>query len=202
MRVKKEVNMKQSKNFFLLLLLFIIVILTVFFTIREIKLIGRTPTGNKDIFNIDCNCKESDVFSENDFFVNDKEISWQQNSLLRIFSNPAYEFKSIIAPGSSNAYAFTVNNNNKFKINYAFTFQEKNDHHINMKYRLKKNNKYLTKGYVTYENLNLADLKLEALTHDDYILEWKWFDAQNDTEVSFVEASYELKITLKAESDL
>lgn len=194
--------MKQSKNFFLLLLLFIIVILTVFFTIREIKLIGRTPTGNKDIFNIDCNCKDSDVFSKTDFYVYDKEISWQQNSPLRIFSNPAYEFKSIIAPGSSNAYAFTVNNNNKFKINYAFSFQEKNDHHINMKYRLKKNNKYLTKGYVTYENLNLADLKLEALSHDDYILEWKWFDAQNDTEVSFAEASYELKITLKAESDL
>ena len=71
-----------------------------------------------------------------------------------------------------------------------------------MKYRLKKNNKYLTKGYVTYENLNLDDLKLEALSHDDYILEWKWFDAQNDTEVSFSEASYELKITLKAESDV
>ena len=55
---------------------------------------------------------------------------------------------------------------------------------------------------MTYENLNLDDLKLEALSHDDYILEWKWFDAQNDTEVSFAEASYELKITLKAESDL
>ena len=154
-----------------------------------------------DIFNINCDCKNGeDVFSENVFYVNDNYISWQENSTLRIFSNPAYEFKSIISPGSSNAYQFVINNNNKFNVKYMFSFTEDNDKQINMKYRLKRNGEYIVKNYTSYDNLHLEDLNIDAQNHDDYLLEWKWIDAKNDTDIGLSTATYQLKITIKAEA--
>lgn len=240
---------KKRVIFGLFLVIIIGLLLLIFLAIKEVGQIGLIPTGNVDIFNIECNNDEdnncdctgtnkndddynknnsnnknnnSDVnvssnpdYSSNNttgsneeedyraggFTVFDDDANWDSTNELRIFSNPAYEFRNIIAPGSSNAYQFIVNNNQSYNIKYNINFLEENEHNINMLYRLKRNGEYILGNKTKWEKItesNFEEFKLMNKTRDLYTLEWKWVDNDNDTEVSYLKANYVLKINIKA----
>ena len=75
--------------------------------------------------------------------VFDEDLTWNSENELRIFSNPAFEFQNIIAPGSTNTYQYVVNNSESFNITYSMIFIEKNKNLINMKFKLKRNGEYV-----------------------------------------------------------
>ena len=129
----------------------------------------------------------------------DSDVGVYKNTTkLNIFTNPAYEFKDVIAPLSSNVYQFVVRNNNEFNIKYRLIMNEINEYHINMKYRLKLDGKYV-KGdsdeWVTYDELELEDLKLVSYGRNVYQLEWKWFESDDDTYIGTIDADYKLTIS-------
>ena len=137
-------NNEKNKKRLIIILLILIIIILLYLLIRNFGHIYNrgplVPTGNVDIFEIDCNCEfcSKDVFNENDdtnknktdeqpkdIVVFDDYKIWD-NKQLRIFSNPAYEYESIIAPGSENSYAFVIRNNNNFDIVVDISFKEEN----------------------------------------------------------------------------
>ena len=77
---------------------------------------------------------------------------------------------------------------------------------MNMKFKLKKGNTYLVDQYVSYNQLNIDNMILNAKKSDTYYLEWKWLgdNDSNDTAIGNnaknSDISYELKINVEAEN--
>lgn len=159
----------------------------------------NTVTNN----NVDKN-KSNNISDDRDNFeVSDDNSEWN-NKTIKIFSNPVYEFKSKIAPGSSNSYSFALKNNNDFDVVVDFNIIEENPYNINMKYRLKQSGKYIMGNilqYVDTNKLNMQGIKLKAKETKNYILEWKWIDSENDTKIGeTMDSNYKLTIKVKAKS--
>ena len=140
------------------------------------------------------------VEPENEMFVRDNKLVWNDVSELKIFTNSVYVMEGRIAPESSNTYQFVVKNSTSYNLKYNISFDETNPYNINMKYKLKKNNTYIISDYVTYDQLNVSEQLINAKTNDTYYLEWKWFSASNDNDAGKNAADYEMKIKVEAES--
>ena len=215
---------KNIKKVITIIVLIIIILLLLYFLIRKFGYIENrgllVPTGNIDIFEIDCNCNSCDdntksVFKEDDTNKNESNNAditvfddykiWD-NKELRIFTNPAYEYEEIIAPGSTNSYVFVIRNNNNFDIIVDIDFIEKNLEKINMQYKLKSNGKYLIgdeNTYLKFKNYKLEQIKIPAKSQIPYVLDWKWVDSNNDTEIGFDTSSdYKLSMQIGATESL
>lgn len=237
-------NIKTRKNVIILILI-IIILLLLYFLVRKFGYIDNRdaliPTGNVDIFEIDCNCvdcqksiepieendinkhknnndqnsygdetsqneseESSDSFDENNsggITVFDNYKIWN-NKELRIFSNPAYEYESKIAPGSENSYTFVIRNNNNFDVVVDISFIEENEKNINMNYKLRSEGKYLfgnETNYDKFNNFKVEGVIIPAKSQIPYLLDWKWVDSSNDTEIGFDNNSvYKLSIQIGA----
>ena len=146
---------------------------------------------------------------DDDFYVSDNEIiKWQDNININIFEDSAKISKvnGKIAPESKGIYKFSINNGTKYNLKYKISFKEKNQHNMNMKFKLKKGNTYLVDQYVSYNQLNIDNMILNAKKSDTYYLEWKWLgdNDSNDTAIGNnaknSDISYELKINVEAEN--
>lgn len=135
---------------------------------------------------------------EKALIYDDTSGEYNNTSKLNIFTNPAYKFKKVIAPTSSNVYQFVVRNNNIFDITYNLKMIEYNEHSINMKYKLKKDGVYVAgsnDSWVRYDDLHLEGLYLSAKDKHVYQLEWKWFESSNDTYIGKIRDTYSLNIS-------
>lgn len=224
----------NNKNNKIIFLLVIIIIILLYLLIQKFGYLENQvmliPTGNVDIFEIDCECCKDDkvVFNEENNIIKDnKTVSKEKddtnkneldnnikdlvvydnykiwdNKELRIFSNPAYEYQNIIAPGSFNSYAFVIRNNNNFDIIVDIEFEEMNDKNINMKYKLKSDGVYLIGNKDSYElikNKKITQVKLSPKEQKSFILDWKWIDSDNDTQIGIdAKANYKLSIQIGA----
>lgn len=218
---------------FILFVIIIVIILLMHSCMHYDKINNLIPTGNIDIFDIiidksccddtkcECECKEKeeeyvpafkpqkkDIDPYDDTagaFILDKDGIYNNSRKLNIFTNPAYEFKNIIAPLSTNVYQFIVRNNNDFNLNYSIVMDEVNEYGVNMKYRLKLDGRYVkgdSDNWVYYDELKLYDLKLASNSKNVYQLEWKWFESDNDTLIGSIDADYTLKIAFDGEEVL
>lgn len=211
-------NNNNTKKIVVIILLLLIIFILLYLLIHNFGNIENrgplVPTGNVDIFEIDCNCDncDKDVFKEDDtnknkleqpkdIVVFDDYKIWD-NKKLRIFSNPAYEYESMIAPGSMNSYAFVIRNNNNFDVVVDIGFKEENDKNINMQYKVRNNGSYLIgnrDNYELIEGKKITQIKLPAKSQKPYILDWKWIDSDNDTEIGLdADANYKLSIIIEA----
>jgi len=127
---------------------------------------------------------------------------WGDMKQIDIFKNEYFNNNSIIAPGVSGKYNFTVENTSDSKFEYDLVFLEENPYKINMVYKLKVNGKYVVGNeteWVSYEKMNRAKVMLNATNTDLYTIEWKWEDAPNDTEIGQTEgANYKMNIRINA----
>ena len=201
---KNEEKNELKKNIIIIILIIIILLLLLLFFLFKFKK-DVIPTGNVDIFEIECNnnCDcDNKITKGGNIKVNDYNIEWETESKLRIFENPVYNMDEIIAPGSSNIYQFVVKNNTDDEILYNMIFDEENKYKINMKYRLLRDKEYVAgskKTWVSFDELNLSNVSLDYENEHTYYLEWKWVEDQNDTKIgSSYDANYSLKINIKA----
>ena len=145
---------------------------------------------------------EEPINRDGTYWVQDKEIVWENNSILGIFKNPKYNMRNIIAPGSTSSYVFYVCNKMGFDLNYIINFSEENDMNVNMMYKLKREDEYIIgdeNTWVYYDQLHI-DYNIANEGKDKYVLEWKWVDSDNDTEIGIKHAGelYKLKIDICA----
>ena len=196
---KKQTNTNSKDNYLKIIsIILIVIIIILLYFIRIEKMNNKVPTGNVDIFdiNINCNCDENDIpeFDETTdkdklgaIYVSDENGNYIYQQKLNIFSNPAFNNTNKIAPGSGNTYEFIVHNNMNENVKYNLKMYEKTQYEINMKYRLKRNDKYIIgngKEWVTAEELQTEYYKIKGKGLDNYSLEWKWFD--NDEQDTFI----------------
>lgn len=208
-------NKDNIKKAVIIVLILIILILLYLLILRAGYIVHHgpvVPTGNVDIFEINCKCTCKDKkhcecgFNKNksnieDLIVYDKDKIWD-NKELRIFSNPAYEYESIIAPGSLNTYTYVVRNNNDFDMVIDMKFVEENEKDINMKFKVKSQGKYLIGSEDKYDEIKdktIEQIKIPAKSQISYILDWKWIDSDNDTQIGFdIGSTYKLSINIGA----
>lgn len=224
-----ETNKKNKMNYILLLIIILLIIIIILLLLNY-RNIGKQKnlTGNTDIFEINCDCnnnnpdntithspsssttpntnggtpsQSTEIEAPNaGISIEDSDIIWQSSNSLKIFKNPVYEMEEVIAPGSSNSYQFVIKNNSECKMTYHLEFQEENDYNINMKYKLKKNGKYISKEWTTYDKIKESEVVLNYKEKDDYVLEWKWIESDNDTQIGAdINSSYKLIVQIVGE---
>ena len=133
---------------------------------------------------------------------NSVSVPWSELKQLDIFNNAYFNYASIIAPGVSGSYNFTVENASESKFIYDVKFTEENNYNVNLKFKLKVNGKYVVgdeNTYVDFANLDRENTYINSKSSDIYTIEWKWIDAENDTIVGTTNgANYKMFIKVTA----
>lgn len=136
----------------------------------------------------------SDIVDNRDRFrVLQGNKEWSELKELDIFNNSYFRDESIIAPGVSGKYSFTIENIRDKACIYDMSFTEENKYNINMLYKLKLNGKYVNgdeSNWVKYSELSKTNLTIESQKTDVYTIEWKWQDNDNDTEIGETDGAY------------
>jgi len=130
---------------------------------------------------------------------------WSELKELNIFDREhMHVVKGKIAPGVVDKYVYTVECYGDYNMLYNMQFSDENPHKINMKYKLRRNGEYVAgdeNTWVTVEELSQSGMKIAPGTTDVFILDWKWEDADNDTEIGETEgAKYIINIKSDAEA--
>lgn len=164
--------MNKNNQWKILNLILIIIIIIILFVKCNNKL------NNMDIYNINLSDKKNNCIQNQP----PDDITIEDNNGNILYQQEINIFNSLrtIAPGISNNYYFTVKNQSNIDIFYLINLDNISKHNINIKYRLKRNNNYIVGNnslWVTIEKLKTKELKLENNKIDNYILEWKWFDS-------------------------
>ena len=130
---------------------------------------------------------------------------WSELRELNIFHrthDPVVDDK--IAPGVQDTYTYTVECYGDYSMLYNLVFQEENPLNINMKYKMKYNGKYVAgdeNTWVDYDALTQTGLTIKPGTVDVFTLDWRWEDADNDTEIGQTDgAKYILNVLSSAEA--
>lgn len=134
------------------------------------------------------------------YVIMSENKTWGITETINVFNNKYYK-ESKIAPGVEGDYVFTVNNGLDHSVAYKMSLEEINNMDINMKYKIKLNGEYIVSEWTDISDINLDAVQIERGTKDDYVLEWKWVDAENDTEIgiSAENAIYIININIKSQ---
>ena len=122
------------------------------------KIVNNKVINNNSSSNLINKTEVNNVVKNNDIEKNgmlkiyDDDVDWSSKNELRIFANPVYNFKNIVAPGSHNMYKYIINNNEKFDVLYGLKFLEDNKDSINMKFKLKRNGEYIIGDDLNWES--------------------------------------------------
>ena len=138
-------------------------------------------------------------------FINQEDGNYIFQERLNIFSNAAYQYTTKVAPGVSNTYHFVVHNSNDLDVRYYMEMYEESEYRVNLKYRLKNNDGYVIGSdtqWVTANELRTSFKDLNKGISDNYSLEWKWFDDDNNDNLAGknMESEYKLNIRFYIES--
>lgn len=178
-------------------------------TINEIideRIINTLPSDNNNSRVIDDNIvtpkeKEEPVVDYSDRIkVKENQAEFDDLKELHIFENKYFNDRSIIAPGISGTYYFTVENDTKSNWLYNVNFKEQNDYNVNMVYKIKLNGAYIfgdENSWYKNSDFSKLDLPLHSNTIDLYTVEWKWEDTDYDTQIGQTEgANYKLSVNV------
>ena len=130
---------------------------------------------------------------------------WSELRELNIFHRThGHVVDDKIAPGVQDTYTYTVECYGDYSMLYNLVFQEENPLNINMKYKMKYNGRYVAgdeNTWVDYDALTQTGLTIKPGTVDVFTLDWRWEDADNDTEIGQTEgAQYILNVLSSAEA--
>ena len=222
---------RNERMFLIIIILLIIIIFILLFFSKFGKVEEKylTPTGNVDVFDIDINCKckdnETCIITDNDgneiiiptfnesidknvigtVFVDDNNGNYIYQQKLNIFNNAVYEYTNKIAPGVSNTYYFVVHNSTNTELKYYLEMYESSEYKINLKYRLKRNNEYVIGNdntWVTSSELKTEFSKFSSGSSDNYTLDWKWFDDDENDTIAGKNMTSEYKLNIRFYFDI
>lgn len=193
MKNKKNKNKTKRKNKNKLLILFLIIILILLLLLTNLILVARignfVPIEKETIFIV---TKKPEVV------ISDKEIEWESNSDINIFSTEyvnenneivvqSKEKNNIVAPGTEDSYSFSIKNKGNMAINYKLTIDSKfaiNNQNLDINslpiiIRIKKNNEYClgtdSKWVPIKELENFVNQgTLGINSYSTYDINWKW----------------------------
>ena len=195
-------NTNQKKVIICLIIIFLLLFYVSIFFIHDIVDKGTSGDNEETIIT------NPDIIVDNSasFKLKQGETEFSELKELDIFKNKYFEDKSIIAPGVSGSYSFTVENESENEFNYDIEFIEENPYEINMVFKLRINGEYVIgneKNWVKGGKLVRNELLLKPNFKDIYTIEWKWEHTDNDTEIGEQGgpggAYYKMKVKATAE---
>ncbi len=152
---------------------------------------------------------EEEVVDPGVFSVRDDNIKWETASKLQIFDTPKIRKLVVngkLAPGLSSEYTYIVRNNTGVSILYDMKFEILNEENFDIRYRLKESNNYLIGSetvWETVDNTELTNFEMNTGDKKEYILEWKWFEGENDNQYGTSSTGkYEIKTDIRAKEKI
>lgn len=164
---------------------------------------GTVDNANNNVINT---VKPSDTDIKDDYvlnylFVVSEGNKWGTEQEINVFNNEFYS-DNIIAPGVCGKYDFTVENTGHKLVTYNLDLEEINDKNINLQYKVKMNGEYILEQWTRVEDISLSTFQLQPYTNAEYIFEWEWIDAENDTIIGedAENTMYKIKIKINAQT--
>lgn len=132
-----------------------------------------------------------------DLDVTDGNIRWDSKTGVDLFKKSyggtaeSLNGDKVIAPGTSNYYDFTVENNGNIPLDYtisievdAFPYENEAALRLPLEWRLVDENGRDITGWKTYTNStgSLFSRTLDIYSYDDYTIEWRWQFERGDDE--------------------
>ena len=163
----------------------------------------NTTINNSNIKDSTNNSSNNTVIDSGiNVIITEKDKSWTELEHLSIFNNEFFKGENKIAPGVYGSYEFKVDNQSKSSIVYNIKMSENNSYKINLKYRVRKNGQYLNDEYVSADNLQILKQQLESYGKDTYIIDLKWFDSDNDTEIGKNAENVKYNLFIKIDGEM
>lgn len=141
------------------------------------------------------------VDGEGGAVTRDERAEWTSQTDIDLFQNSytgtggnitvnAENGDKLIAPGTTNRYAFSIQNTGNIALSYSVTLQgvlDAKNPNISMEYRLRRGNAWLIGDethWVTTAELNAAEEKADLYPEksDPFLLEWRWKFEGSDEE--------------------
>ena len=214
-KIKEETNRTEKKIIIYLITIWLILCFISIFFIHNIvdrpKIQGSDSDTDSTTIEIDVIPEKKETQPEivdysDRIRVKQGDTDFSELKELDIFKNEYFKEEAIIAPGIEGKYNFVVENETPANFKYKIKFEEQNPYNINMVFKIKKNGTYIfgsENEYVDYEKLEYADYFLGSNKTDLYTVEWKWEDAENDTEIGKTEnAQYKMLVDVTAEQEM
>lgn len=201
---EKENTMPERKCIVYLIILTVILLFIALFFIYDI--IDRGTINASETASITFPDNEIEIVAgDASLKIFEGTKQWSELKELNIFDREhMHVVKGKIAPGVVDKYVYTVECYGDYSMLYNMQFSDENPHKINMKYKLRRNGEYVAgdeNTWVTVEELSQVGMRIAPGTIDVFILDWKWEDADNDTEIGETEgAKYIINIKSDAEA--
>ena len=224
--VKKETNRKEKKVIiYIITIALILLFISIFFVHDIVDRVGeksnssstasivikaKTDENNEEDNNAQApenNEQNAEIVDYADrILVKEGNKNFEELKELNIFNNSYFKDEALIAPGVQGKYNFVVVNETPANFKYNINFEEVNQYGVNMVFKIKRNGEYIAGNEDTWLDKGTIDFlnyKLNAKTEDLYTVEWKWEDAENDTDVGEIEgANYKLNVKVTATQEV
>lgn len=225
--VKKETNRKEKKVIIYIITIALILLFISIFFVHDI--VDRTgeKSNSSSTASIVIKAKIDDENDQNNnnaqepqnneptaevvdyadrILVKEGNKNFEELKELNIFNNSYFKDEALIAPGVQGKYNFVVVNETPVNFKYNINFEEVNQYGVNMVFKIKRNGEYIAGNEDTWLDKGTIDFlnyKLNAKTEDLYTVEWKWEDAENDTDVGEIKgANYKLNVKVTATQEV
>ena len=172
------------------------------------KCVYKDEKGNeKEVPSIHIDDSKDEFLDRDGVFVDDLNGDYIYQNKIDIFNNLSFNYTNKIAPGTYNTYDFKVHNSSDMKLNYKINLSLSSEYKLNIKYRIRRNNKYIVGNentYVSFEDISIPIKSISTNKYDDYSLDWKWFDDdENDTIAGInMNSEYNLGINITFEQEV
>ena len=224
--VKKETNRKEKKVIiYIITIALILLFISIFFvhdivdrtgeksnssSTASIVIKAKTDENNEEDNNAQApenNEQNAEIVDYADrILVKEGNVNFEELKELNIFNNSYFKDEALIAPGVQGKYNFVVVNETPVNFKYNINFEEVNQYGVNMVFKIKRNGEYIAGNEDTWLDKGTIDFlnyKLNAKTEDLYTVEWKWEDAENDTDVGEIKgANYKLNVKVTATQEV
>ena len=134
------------------------------------------------------------------FSVHSENKEWSSSETLKFFENEHY-YDTVIAPGVSGQYTFAVKNSLDTDTSFQLQLSDTNLINVHLHYKIKIDGNYLIEEWTKIPDIVLPIFEMAKKSDAIFTLEWKWIDAENDTEIGESADSVKYKIQILISND-
>lgn len=126
---------------------------------------------------------------------------WNTSQSADVFTALQTETDSLLAPGLSGAYAFTVENISQEPISFILSFRDENKYHIPMQFRLSADGVYVAGDQSKWVDSGEVIQYMSSLPRQkrqEFTLDWRWIELDDayDTKLGFAANQKNIEYTV------
>ncbi|MGN1227679.1 MAG: hypothetical protein ACI4TX_03455 [Christensenellales bacterium] len=132
------------------------------------------------------------------FSISSEKKQWSSLNELSVFSSEFYGDKSIIFPGMTSTYDFTIENKNFYAVNFNITLSEENPYNLPLKYRVRLvEDEFLADSLKSISQLDFYQFEIKPYQVLKMCIDWTWVESDDDNRWAGIDVSYSLNLKVE-----